>query len=82
VLADPDGREARRLGVMTSGHVLLYDRAGRLLFTGGITGSRGHEGDNVGCESVIRLLRGEGGARHRNDIFGCSVRSGQTVPEN
>ena len=56
VLADPEGREAQRFGAVTSGHVLLYDRAGQLLFSGGITGSRGHEGDNAGCDSVIRLL--------------------------
>jgi hypothetical protein len=58
VRADPEGREAQRFGVVTSGHVLLYDRAGQLLFTGGITGSRGHEGDNAGCDSIIRLLTG------------------------
>jgi hypothetical protein len=58
VRADPDGREAQRFGVVTSGHVLLYDRAGQLRFSGGITASRGHEGDNTGCDSVIRLLTG------------------------
>jgi hypothetical protein len=58
VRADPEGREAQRFGAVTSGHVLLYDRAGQLLFTGGITGSRGHEGDNAGCDRVIRLLTG------------------------
>jgi hypothetical protein len=56
VIADPDGRQARRFGAVTSGHVLLYDRTGKLLFTGGITGSRGHAGDNDGADSVIQLL--------------------------
>jgi hypothetical protein len=79
VLADPDGREAQRLGAVTSGHVLLYDRAGQLLFTGGITGARGHEGDNVGCESVIRLIAGRGGARHHMLIYGCSIRASQVA---
>ena len=55
-LADPEGREAQRFGAVTSGHVLLYDRTGQLMFTGGITGSRGHVGDNAGCDRVIRLL--------------------------
>jgi hypothetical protein len=56
VLADPEGREAQRFGAVTSGHVFLYDRAGNLLFTGGITGSRGHPGDNTGSDTLIRLL--------------------------
>jgi hypothetical protein len=79
VLADPDGREAQRLGAVTSGHVLLYDRAGQLLFTGGITGARGHEGDNAGGESVIRLIAGRGGARHHTLIYGCSIRASQVA---
>src|SRR5205823_11953618 len=56
VLADPDGREAQRFGIVTSGHVLLFDRGGQLLFSGGITGSRGDAGDNAGCDSVLWLL--------------------------
>ena len=37
VLSDVDGAEARRFGAETSGHTLLFDRDGRLLFSGGIT---------------------------------------------
>lgn len=74
VLADPEGREAQRFGAVTSGHVLLFDRAGHRLFSGGITGSRGHVGENSGCESVIRLLTGGGAARRQTTVFGCSIR--------
>ena len=31
----------------TSGETMLYDASGRLVFAGGITGSRGHGGDNA-----------------------------------
>ena len=41
---DPGGRLGRLFGVETSGHVLLFDPAGGLLFGGGITPSRGHRG--------------------------------------
>jgi hypothetical protein len=75
VLADADGWKARRFGAVTSGHVLVYDRAGRLQFTGGITRSRGHASDNVGRDSVIRLLtRGEAARRH-TFVYGCPIRA-------
>ena len=53
VLSDVDGAEARRFGAETSGHTLLFDSTGRLLFNGGITGSRGHSGDNVGESAIV-----------------------------
>jgi hypothetical protein len=58
VLFDEDGREARRFGATTSGHVALFDVDGRLLFRGGITVSRGHLGENAGRRAVIDLLSG------------------------
>lgn len=76
VSTDLDGRGARRFGAVISGQVLLYDRYGRLLYDGGITGSRGHAGDNVGCDSVMALLRGGRGARHELPVFGCSILPG------
>src|SRR4029079_17335035 len=42
---DADGVEAARFGASTSGATLVYDTKGRLLFSGGITAARGHEGD-------------------------------------
>ena len=53
---DEDGDEARRFGAATSGHVMLYDAAGRLHFSGGITPARGHEGDSLGRDAVIDLI--------------------------
>jgi hypothetical protein len=73
VLADEEGVEAVRFGINTSGHTLLYDAAGRLLFSGGITGSRGHQGDNPGSNSVISLLTGGRADRARTAVFGCPL---------
>jgi hypothetical protein len=56
VRPDPGGVEAARFGAATSGQVLLYSPAGRLLFAGGITESRGHSGDNDGRSSVEALV--------------------------
>jgi hypothetical protein len=73
VLLDDGGLEAKRFGALTSGHVVLYDRTGRLVFSGGITGARGHEGDNVGTRRVLGLLDQSIVARTGHDVFGCPL---------
>jgi hypothetical protein len=56
VRADLDGKQCALLGAETSGHVLLYSPGGDLLFQGGITSERGHEGDNAGSDAVIDVI--------------------------
>lgn len=73
VVADPGGREARRFGARTSGAVHLYDAEGALLFAGGITSGRGHEGDNAGRDAVVAHLRGGAGATRSSPVFGCAL---------
>jgi hypothetical protein len=53
---DDGAVEARIFAARTSGYVLLYSPAAKLLFQGGITGSRGHEGDNYGLSRLAGLL--------------------------
>ncbi len=73
VYADEAGVEAARFGAATSGHAVLYDSTGTLAFSGGITVSRGHEGDNPGRDAVTSLLtRGRGG-QPRTPVFGCPL---------
>ncbi|HTM26341.1 MAG TPA: hypothetical protein VL225_14175 [Vicinamibacterales bacterium] len=73
LVRDDDGIEARRFGVETSGQTLLYDRGGRLVFSGGITGSRGHGGENAGETALISLLtRGSANGRTPN-VYGCPL---------
>jgi hypothetical protein len=91
---DEGGIEAKRFGVATSGTVLLYDSTGILLFHGGVTSSRGHEGDNYGLGELRRVLnthlannanQSTGGT---NPVFGCGLGSPdgdaamRWVPEN
>ena len=73
VAVDEEGREAARFGAATSGVCMLYDRQGRLMFAGGITALRGHEGDSLGQERIVSLVGG--GAADRNDspVFGCPL---------
>jgi hypothetical protein len=73
VLVDEDGIEAKRFHAATSGQAILYDAAGLLLFSGGITGSRGHVGDNAG-ESAIESLVNTGSAEtNHTSVFGCPM---------
>ncbi len=56
VVLDPGARDAKRFGALTSGHVLLYAADGTLRFSGGITGSRGHEGGNAARFALTQAL--------------------------
>ena len=52
---------------------LLYDANGSLLFNGGITGSRGHAGDNAGRAAIVDLLNHVSPATTATKVFGCSL---------
>jgi hypothetical protein len=73
VISDPGGREAHRFDVEGSGHVLLYAPSGKLLFSGGITASRGHEGDNVGRSAVVSFILEGHASVSQTPVFGCSL---------
>ena len=76
-----DGREARRFGARVSGQVLAYDSRGRLVFNGGITGSRGHEGDNAGRSAIEAMLAGQPHAATAF-VFGCLLFDGDGAASN
>lgn len=59
-------------GRLTSGHVLFYGPQGDLLFSGGLTNARGHEGPSAGTDAILAHLRGEA-AENRAPVFGCSL---------
>ncbi len=73
VLRDDDGTEAHRFGVETSGQTMLYDDRGTLIYSGGITGSRGHAGENAGELALVALLTRGRADRRRAGVFGCSL---------
>jgi hypothetical protein len=73
VIKDQGGREAHQFAVEGSGHVLLYAPSGKLLFSGGITASRGHEGNNMGRSAIVSfVLDGQFPVSH-TPVFGCSL---------
>jgi hypothetical protein len=73
IVTDAEGRAAEQFGASTSGHVVLYDRGGTLMFSGGITGGRGHVGDNDGRRGLAAALQGGGHGDHDHPIFGCGL---------
>jgi len=70
---DLGGLEARRFGTTTSGEILLYASDGHLLFHGGLTASRGHEGDNAGRSALLSLIKTGHANLHETPVFGCSL---------
>lgn len=70
VVVDRDHHEADLLGARTSGHTVLFDAEGTVLFAGGITGSRGHAGENEGRASVLALIQRRPGSA-ATPTFGC-----------
>jgi hypothetical protein len=70
---DDDGREARRFGALTSGYTLLYSASGELLFHGGVTGSRGHAGDNFGLDRLAGALASGKSVPGKSLVFGCAL---------
>jgi hypothetical protein len=73
VQVDPEDSIGQKFGAETSGYVLLYNPAGQLLFSGGITGSRGHAGDNAGEDSIIALVNGQNSGVTHTLVYGCSL---------
>lgn len=73
VVWDDDGQEAKRFGARTSGYTLLYSPKGDLLFGGGVTASRGHQGDNYGLDELTASLDSGQPGHAPTRVFGCAL---------
>ncbi len=73
VRSDPGGVMARRFGAKTSGQVLLYAAGGSLVFDGGITVGRGHEGINPALQALSDRLAESVTEPVSFPVFGCSL---------
>lgn len=72
ILFDEDGKEARYFGALTSGQTYLYHSEKGLLFSGGLTAARAHEGKSSGQESIEQILRNKP-SRNIASVFGCDM---------
>ncbi|WP_145251176.1 thioredoxin domain-containing protein [Aeoliella mucimassa] len=71
---DTSGKESSRFGATTSGTLMLFQPDGALCFAGGVTSSRGHEGDNQGSRNLLVALRQEQSlAISHQPVFGCKL---------
>jgi hypothetical protein len=82
VLSDVDGVAANRLGAETSGHTFLFAADGGLLFSGGITESRGHAGDNAGQSAIISLVNNKRAPQDQTFVFGCTLAARPTPKQS
>lgn len=73
ITPDHEGYEAKRFGATTSGEVFVYSPDGAMLFHGGLTASRGHEGDSVGTRSLEQIVHQGYSEVVEAAVFGCSL---------
>ena len=73
VMEDPSGLQATLFHATTSGECLLYTREGRLLYHGGITGARGHDGPNRGEAALLSAIENGHADTKSEPAFGCSL---------
>lgn len=72
-VADPEGKLARQLGALTSGHVVFVDAQGAIRFRGGITVSRGHRGRAPGQDAILSTLGGQPVSLAQTPVYGCAL---------
>ena len=72
IIIDQEGKESKIFGAETSGLTHLYNELGELVFDGGLTMARGHEGDSVGKKSILEYLKGQKNIKS-SLVFGCDI---------
>lgn len=73
LLRDRDGALAQQFRALNSGTVLVFDRTGKRLFSGGITASRGHEGESLGSLALMDIGTGKAPRVDAMPVFGCAL---------
>jgi hypothetical protein len=73
IIADLNGRTARRLGITTSGQAQLLSPNGKVLYNGGITGACGLNGKNPGEDMVMQIVYGSGFHTENFPAYGCAL---------
>jgi hypothetical protein len=73
VIVDDNEAITRKYGAETSGFVVLYDSEGKLRFHGGITSSRGHEGDSAGKDAIYKIVMEKPNYLDNAPVYGCPL---------
>jgi hypothetical protein len=72
VVVDVDGSEAARFGAVVSGSTVVYASDGALVFRGGITIARGHEGRGPAHDQIVSAITVHDGVASA-PTYGCSL---------
>jgi hypothetical protein len=75
IVIDVGSPEADLFGAKTSGQTYLFSPEGDLLFAGGITPSRGHQGNSIGRQTIISLVTEAQAEQDVSQVFGCPMQS-------
>jgi len=70
---DRGGALALSFGARDSGTLLAYGPEGTRLFVGGITASRGHEGESLGALALTDIAVGQEPRQAESPVFGCPL---------
>ena len=70
---DRGGALTRRFGARDSGTILAFAPDGARLFAGGVTASRGHQGESLGSLTLQDLARGQTPRVAESPAFGCPL---------
>lgn len=73
VCLDYDGEIAKSYQAVASSECFLLDQESNLLFHGGITQSRGHEGGNAGLDQISSIVRRKTSLTAQNVVYGCAL---------
>jgi hypothetical protein len=73
VIVDRSGAVARAFGARTSGETMVFGKNKALLFRGGVTASRGHEGSNQGIAALKEIASTRETSTVQFPVFGCAL---------
>jgi len=74
---DEDGRLGEEFGAETSGMAYLYGVDQKLVFAGGLTPARGHEGDSEGQRAILQYVWEHASPPTQvSSVFGCDFANG------
>lgn len=74
-VVDRGGAEFSAFGANISGCMMLFDEDGALLFRGGITSGRGHEGNSESKHALAKILKSPISPSEKRffPVFGCPI---------
>lgn len=79
VFIDPDGKIARAFEAKISGETFVLSPQDKILYHGGMTASRGHEGESAGSRGLADIARRGVASVVESPVFGCSLFKEETL---